>query len=241
VLIGTLAAVAALLAGPTAQTPHALAERMSAADAAVRADLPGAAARDEAVDLQRAMRTLSRHPTLAAATIRLLPPRLARETRDITVALRELHRLSAGWPPHRIRVGAAEPLERLDAHYRLAQRRFGVGRHVLAAVNFVESQFGRLRNDSVSGAQGPMQFMPATWRVYGMGGDIHEPRDAILGAANMLRRNGAPSSYARALYRYNPSPLYVDAVRRYARVIARDRGALGFLYLWEVGRSGRVH
>ena len=230
-LIGTLAAVAALLAGPTAQTPHALAERMSAADAAFR-DAPS---RQDAVDLQRAMRTLSRHPRLARSTIRLLPPRLARETRDVTVALHDLHELSKGWPPHRIRVGPAEPLGRLRSHYRVAQRRFGVGAHVLAAVNFVESQFGRLRNDSVSGAQGPMQFMPATWGAYGMGGDIHDPHDAILGAANMLHRNGAPASYARALYRYNPSPLYVDAVRRYARLIDRDRQALAFLYLWEVG------
>jgi membrane-bound lytic murein transglycosylase B len=182
------------------------------------------------------MRTLSRHPRLAASTIRLLAPRLARETRDVTVALRELHRLAAGWPPHRIRVGPAEPVERLAGHYRLAERRFGVGRHVLAAVNFVESQFGRLHNDSVAGAQGPMQFMPATWRAYGMGGDIRDPHDAILGAANLLRHAGAPRDYARALYAYNPSSLYVDAVLRYARLIARDRQALAFLYLWKVSR-----
>jgi membrane-bound lytic murein transglycosylase B len=56
-------------------------------------------------------------------------------------------------------------------HYRAAQRRFGVGWHVLAAVNMVETQFNRLRNDSTAGAQGPMQFIPSTWRAYGMGGD----------------------------------------------------------------------
>jgi len=232
VLLGTLIATAALAAAPVHATPRTLAERMTADDDALRQ----APRRADAVDLQRALRTLSRDRRLARATIRLLPPRLARNTRDITVALRELHRLSAGWPPHRIRVGAAEPLGRLRGHYRRAQRRFGVGVHVLAAVNFVESQFGRLRNDSVSGAQGPMQFMPATWRAYGMGGNIKDPRDAILGAANYLHANGAPSSYARALYRYNPSPLYVDAVLRYARVIDRDRLGLPFLYLWEVRR-----
>jgi membrane-bound lytic murein transglycosylase B len=233
VLVGTLIAVAALAAGPAPAAPRALADRMTADDAALRRELPGPAARGAAVDLQRAMRTLSRHPRLAAPTIRLLAPPLARETRDVTVALRKLHRLAAGWPPHRIRIGPAEPLERLAAHYRLAQRRFGVGRHLLAAVNFVESQFGRLRNDSVAGAQGPMQFMPATWRAYGMGGDVHDPHDAILGAANLLRHAGAPSDNARALYAYNPSKLYVDAVLRYARVIARDRQALAFLYLWK--------
>jgi membrane-bound lytic murein transglycosylase B len=62
-----------------------------------------------------------------------------------------------------------------------------------------------------------MQFMPATWAAYGLGGDVHDPRDAILGAANLLHANGSPGDDARALYRYNPSSLYVDAVRRYAR------------------------
>ena len=28
-----------------------------------------------------------------------------------------------------------------------------------------------------------MQFLAGTWRVYGMGGDVHDPHDAILGAA----------------------------------------------------------
>ena len=76
-------------------------------------------------------------------------------------------------------------------------------------MNFVESAFGRLRNRSVSGARGPMQFMPATWAAYGLGGDISDPRDAILGAANYLHANGAPGDEARALYRYNPSSHYV--------------------------------
>jgi membrane-bound lytic murein transglycosylase B len=232
VLLGTLIAAAALATAPVHAMPQTLAARMTADDAALRQ----APRRAEAVDLQRALRTLSGDRRLASATLPLLPPRLERESRAIVLALRDLHKLAAGWPPHKIRVGPAEPLSRLQAHYRVAQRRFRVGRHVLAAVNFVESQFGRLRNDSVSGAQGPMQFMPATWGAYGMGGDIHDPRDAILGAANLLHANGAPSSYARALFHYNPSPLYVDAVRRYARLIDRDRHALGFLYLWEVRR-----
>ena len=76
-------------------------------------------------------------------------------------------------------------------------------------MNLVETGFNKLRNDSVAGAQGPMQFIPSTWRAYGMGGDIHDPRDAIMGAANYLRASGAPGNYRRALYAYNPSTLYV--------------------------------
>jgi soluble lytic murein transglycosylase-like protein len=232
-------------AGPT--TPQTLSARLSAADGALRRAIhrwrrDGQPARGappdeltlQAVYVQRAMRLLSRRPRLAEATIRRLPSRLARETRDLTGALRDLHQLSAGWPAHHVRTGPPQPLGKLLSYYRVAQRRFGVGWPVLAAVNLVESAFGRARNASVAGAQGPMQFLPATWRIYGLGGDIRDPRDAILGAANLLHHAGAPGSYTRALYAYNPSRLYVDAVRRLARLIARDHDAVYFLYSWEV-------
>ena len=184
--------------------------------------------------VQRAVRLLSRRPHLAAATARRLPPRLAGEIRGLTAALRDLHRLSAGWPAHEVRTGPPSPLDKLLHSYRAAQQRFGIGWHYLAAINLVESAFGRARSASVAGAKGPMQFVPATWRIYGLGGDIRDPHDAILGAANLLRHGGAPASYGRALYAYNPSSLYVDAVTRYARLIARDRDAVYLLYSWPV-------
>src|SRR5204862_2972034 len=84
------------------------------------------------------------------------------------------------------------------------------------------------------GRAGPMQFMPATWRAYGLGGDVHHPRDAIFGAANYLAANGGARNEARALYHYNPSTLYVDAVRRYARRITRARWAFYRYYAWQV-------
>jgi membrane-bound lytic murein transglycosylase B len=237
--------------GPSADTsgvpttPQALSERLSAADVALRRAIHGWRAdgdprrgappdevTGEARYVQRAVRLLSRRPRLAATTIRRLPSRLAYETRELIGALRDLHRLSAGWPAHRVRAGRPEPVGKLLGYYRAAQRRFGIRWQVLAAVNLVESAFGRVRNQSVAGAQGPMQFLPATWRRYGLGGDIRDPRDAILGAANFLHQAGAPRIYARALYAYNPSALYVDAVRRYARLIARDRDAVYILYSW---------
>ena len=55
-----------------------------------------------------------------------------------------------------------------------------------------------------------MQFMPATWRSYGRGGDIQDPRDAILAAGRFLAAAGAARSEAGALYRYNPSQLLRD-------------------------------
>jgi Transglycosylase SLT domain len=182
--------------------------------------------------VQRAIQLLARRRRLAAATIRRLPSRFAREIGELIAARTDLRRLSAGWPARRLRTGPPDPIGGLLDDYRAAQRRFGIRWQVLAAVNFVESAFGRVRSQSVAGAQGPMQFMPATWRAYGLGGNARDPHDAILGAANLLHHAGAPGSYSRALSAYNPSRLYVDAVRRYSRLIERDRKALYLLYSW---------
>ena len=187
-----------------------------------------------ALDQQRVMRLLVRKPDLTGRVLRRQPAGRRRAARRILAAMRDIRRLNAGFKPHDVRTGPAQPAARLLAHYRAAQRRFGVGWHVLAAVNLVESQFGRLRNASVSGAQGPMQFIPSTWAAYGMGGNIRDPRDAIMGAANYLSASGAPRNYARALHAYNPSSLYVNAVLNYARVMARRPNAFYELYAWQV-------
>ena len=80
-----------------------------------------------------------------------------------------------------------------------------------------------------------MQFMPATWRAYGLGGDIRDPRDAILGAANYLHANGAPRSYRRALFHYNQSSHYVArGAAATPAASAAIRGAFYAYYAWQV-------
>ena len=72
---------------------------------------------------------------------------------------------------------------------------------------------------------------------------MHDSRDAILAAANYLHASGAPRNLRRSLYSYNPSPLYVDAVSRYARQIGGDPHVFYELYSWQVyvrTRSGSV-
>jgi membrane-bound lytic murein transglycosylase B len=137
-------------------------------------------------------------------------------------------------PVSAFRTGPALPPDLLLRYYREAQRRFQVGWHVLAAVNFVESAFGRLRSPSWAGALGPMQFLASTWRAYGLGGNVHDPRDAIFGAANYLRASGAPRDYRRALYAYNHSHSYLEAVLRYAERMKRDLRAFYAYYSWQV-------
>jgi len=159
---------------------------------------------------------------------------LRRGTSQTLAAMIDLRRLAPAHPPKRKwKVGNALPAGRLLALYRGAEKRFGVAWNVLAAVNLVETGFNKLRSISIAGAQGPMQFMPATWRAYGLGGDIHDPHDAILAAANLLHRNGAPPNYARALRSYNDSGLYVDAVTRFAREIAANPYGIYYLYCWQ--------
>jgi membrane-bound lytic murein transglycosylase B len=145
-----------------------------------------------------------------------------------------LGRLSTPQPLSGFKTGPARPAGQLLHYYREAQKRFGVSWRVLAAVNLVESAFGRMRNHSTAGAQGPMQFIPATWAAYGMGGRIRDPHDAILGAANYLHANGAPRDYRNALYHYNPSALYVNAVLEYADRIRRDIRNFFSYYAWQV-------
>ena len=183
---------------------------------------------------QRISIVLTARPSLASAVFRRLPPGYARPIRSEVLAKRELGRLSRPRPLSAFKTGPAEPAATLEHHYLEAQRRFHVGWHVLAAVNYLESAFNKLRNASTAGAQGPMQFIPSTWRAYGLGGNVHDPHDAILGAANYLHANGAPRNYRRALFHYNPSSLYVDAVLRYARRIRDDPRAFYVLYSQQV-------
>jgi soluble lytic murein transglycosylase-like protein len=171
--------------------------------------------------------------------IRLAGPavlKLAPGERDDLLARRDLLRLRAKTPARKspLKLGAPAPATKLLAWYLEAQRRFGVRWQLLAAINLVESAFGKAKSASVSGAQGPMQFEPATWRRYGLGGDVHDPHDAILGAANYLAANHARTDERDALYHYNPSSLYVDAVLHFAHRVTHVRYAFAEYYAWVV-------
>jgi hypothetical protein len=187
-----------------------------------------------ALDQQRIHQRLIGRPRFAKRVLAHVPGRVAAHARATIRARRKLAALATPQPRDRFSTGRPAPAGILLRYYREAQRRFGVAWPVLAAVNFVESAFGRMRNRSTAGAQGPMQFIPSTWAAYGMGGDIHDPHDAVLGAANYLHANGAPRDYRRALYAYNRSGLYVDAVLAYADRIRRDPRNFFAYYAWQV-------
>jgi len=249
VVVAAAAAVATAAAAPDPNaslphTPAAVAAALTSTDASVWSAIDAWHAPRAAtppVDLtlfalydQRLIRKLAANPRLLRSTLPSLAPVLRTRVRELATAHAELVRIT---PPLRTRTPRVGPAARPDdllRWYHEAQRRFGVPWRVLAAVNFVESAFGKLRSASAAGAQGPMQFMPGTWHAYGLGGDIHDAHDAILGAANYLRASGGRTNVARALHAYNPSSFYVDAVLRYARELGGDSRVFYELYSWQV-------
>jgi Transglycosylase SLT domain len=109
--------------------------------------------------------------------------------------------------------------------YHAAAKRYEVPWQILAAINEIETDYGRNLNVSSAGAVGWMQFMPATWAMYGVDAnrdgvkDPYSPVDAIFAAARYLRAAGADTDLRRAVFAYNHADWYVDMVMLRARVI----------------------
>lgn len=131
------------------------------------------------------------------------------------------------------RIEPPPPVEELRSHYEAAEDEFGVPWNVLAAVHLVETRFGRIRGDSHAGAQGPMQFMSGTWEAYGEG-DIHDPRDAIMAAGRYLAASGAPEDLRAALFAYNRSERYVEAILAHAAAMGDYEHYLDVYHGWRV-------
>ncbi|MBK5234023.1 MAG: lytic murein transglycosylase [Thermoleophilia bacterium] len=118
--------------------------------------------------------------------------------------------------------GSTGPPKNLIPIYIKAAGQYDLGERgpqILAAINKVETDFGRLNTvTSYAGAQGWMQFMPATWDMYGTDGDgdgkadPYNPKDAITSAARYLAAAGAPNDWYDAVWAYNHADWYVQDV-----------------------------
>src|SRR5882757_1982739 len=95
---------------------------------------------------------------------------------------------------------------------------YGIPWQVLAAINKVESNWGRNMGPSSAGAIGWMQFMPSTWLRWGVDAngdgiaDPWNPTDAIYSAARYLAAAGGTTDLYRGVYAYNHADWYVHEV-----------------------------
>jgi cell wall-associated NlpC family hydrolase len=102
------------------------------------------------------------------------------------------------------------PADVLALYQQSAARCPGLPWPVLAGIGKVESNHNRPAGQtSTAGAQGPMQFLPPTWRQYGTDGDgdglanPFNPADAIGAAADYLCDHNATANLTTAVASYN--------------------------------------
>lgn len=220
-----------LAADPTELARGLIADEQTLRDPASSESDQVAAARRQ----QLAYRVLARHPEWDGITRTQVPAALL-EVYDRNIdARRELSAMGRGKPTLPAwRITAPPAAGQLLSYYHEAASVTGVGWNYLAAINFVETAFGRIDGVSTAGAQGPMQFLPSTFAIYGRGGDIHAPRDAIMAAGRFLAAQGFSANPDTALYQYNNSNRYVRAIGDYAAVIAADPSAFRAYHRWDV-------
>ncbi len=112
----------------------------------------------------------------------------------------------------------------LLALWQRAGASYGIPWPVLAAINKVESNFGRNMGPSSAGAIGWMQFMPSTWERWGVdanGDGVADPwnaEDAVTAAARYLAATGGQTDIASAVFSYNHAQWYVDEVLQTAQL-----------------------
>lgn len=223
---------------PEAAAPIAFADSLVAAEQTLRDPSSSEAALTQAAHRQQvAYRALGWHPEWDALARRRIPPALL-EVYDRNIdARRQLAALVAGEPKSTLpawRIDPPAPADELLGYYRKAEAASGVGWNYLAAINLVETGFGRIVGASTADARGPMQFLVSTFAKYGDGGDISSPHDAIMAAGRYLAANGFAGDRERAIFGYNHSEHYVRAVDDYATVLATEPTAFGSYYRWDV-------
>jgi hypothetical protein len=109
--------------------------------------------------------------------------------------------------------------------FQAAGAAYGVPWQVLAAINEVETDYGRDLSVSSAGAEGWMQFLPSSWAGYGVDAngdrykDPYNPADAIFAAARYLHAAGGDGNIRAAVFAYNHSQAYVGSVMLRAQLL----------------------
>ncbi|MBA2767133.1 MAG: lytic transglycosylase domain-containing protein [Solirubrobacterales bacterium] len=129
--------------------------------------------------------------------------------------------------------------------YKKAGKEYDIPWTILAAVNEIETDYGRNVAVSSAGAMGWMQFMPASWRAFGVDAnddgrkDPNDPEDAIFAAARYLDEHDAQDDLRGALFAYNHAGWYVDSVLFRAQRVAEHYKARDKDFERLLGRTTR--
>jgi transglycosylase-like protein with SLT domain len=152
--------------------------------------------------------------------------------RRATTSIVELPRW--GTPRHQSLRSPAQAIPaKVKKLYLAAAARYRVPWQLLAAIGMAETRHGRATAVSSAGARGLMQFMPSTFRQYGVDGDhngrieINSDADSVFSAAHYLVASGVRDGQAgviRALWSYNRSLSYRNDVLFYAATYAGTGG-----------------
>ena len=162
--------------------------------------------------------------------------------------------------------GAGIPADYLAWYAGAARTCPGLPWAVLAGIGKVESDHGQSDLPGVrsganaAGAEGPMQFLPATFGEFAVDADHglpvspYDPADAIYTAARMLcadgARGGTTAGIRQAIFAYNHAGWYVREVLSWAARYAPQGGShaaaagvfataqLGKPYLWGAAGPG---
>ena len=111
--------------------------------------------------------------------------------------------------------------------YQACGTQYGVPWPVLASIHKIESAFGTNMGPSTAGAIGQMQFLPSSWKAYGVDAnndgrkDPYNPLDAVCAAGRYLKAAGAEEDLRTAIFAYNHADWYVDEVLLVARQYGR--------------------
>lgn len=114
--------------------------------------------------------------------------------------------------------GEAVPTEYIP-YYKGAGEKYGVDWTVLAAIHDIETDYSTIKvMVSSVGAIGHMQFMPKTFKAYGVDGDkdgrinAYSLPDSIYSAANYLSKSGYKKDIRKAIWHYNHAEWYINDV-----------------------------
>ena len=108
--------------------------------------------------------------------------------------------------------------------YQAAGIQYGIRWEVLAAINEIETDYGRNLNVSSAGALGWMQFIPSTWRMYGVDANKDGKQGPLQPGRRDLRRRPLPQG-RRLRGRRAPRDLRLQPRRLVRRLGAAARPA----------------